>query len=90
MGDQTHPHTRFDAPAMLRKWPSRNNERRRDGSTYLVAEGTLDDCIGKFMAKPEATRHLYEIRTAPQPPLIAEVLSEDVIVEIARLRSFPE
>src|SRR6476469_9805511 len=41
LGDQTHPHTRFDAPAMLRKWPSRNNERRRDGSTYLVAEGTL-------------------------------------------------
>jgi hypothetical protein len=75
---------------MLRKWPSRNNERRRDGSTYLVAEGTLDDCIGKFMAKPEATRHLYEIRTTPQPPLITEVLTEDVIVEIERLRSFLE
>ncbi|MCA6110480.1 hypothetical protein J6497_25085 [Bradyrhizobium sp. CNPSo 4026] len=81
-------HIQFDAPAMLRKWPSINSERRADRSTYLLAEGTLDDCIREFMTKPEATRHLYEIHTAPQPPLITEVLSADHIAELARLRSF--
>ena len=28
---------------------------------YLVIEGTLDECMSEFMAKPELTRHLYEI-----------------------------
>jgi hypothetical protein len=81
-------HIRFDAPAMLRKWPSITNERRADRTSYLLVEGTLDDCIRQFMAKPESTRHLYEIHTAPQPPLITEVLSADHITELARLRSF--
>ncbi|OCK54016.1 hypothetical protein LMTR3_22835 [Bradyrhizobium sp. LMTR 3] len=81
-------HMRFDAPAMLRKWPSINNERRVDRSTYLLAEGTLDDCIREFMTKPEVTRHLYEIHTAPQPPLVTEILLADHITELARFRSF--
>ncbi|MBO4227113.1 MULTISPECIES: hypothetical protein [Bradyrhizobium] len=88
MTDASDIHIRFDAPAVLRKWPSINNERRADRSTYLLAEGTLDDCIGEFMTKPEATRHLYQIHTAPQPPLIPDVLSADHITELARLRSF--
>ncbi|KRQ97055.1 hypothetical protein CQ10_01515 [Bradyrhizobium valentinum] len=73
---------------MLRKWPSINKKRLADRSTYLLAEGTLDDCIREFMTKPEATRHLYEIHTAPQPPLVTEVLSADHITELARFRSF--
>jgi hypothetical protein len=80
---------KFDAPAALHKWPSKNNERRSEGRTpYLVADGTLDECIRHFMAKPEATRHLYEIHTAPQPPLVTEVLSAEQVVELARLRDF--
>jgi hypothetical protein len=80
---------RFDVPAILRKWPSLNNARRPGGSgPYLVLEGTLDECIRHFMAKPESTRHLYEIQTAPQPPLVTEVLSAEHVVELARLREF--
>ena len=78
----------FDVPAVVRKWPSLHNARRLDRSPYLVIEGTLDECIREFMAKPESTRHLYEILTAPQPPLITEVLSAEHVAELARLREF--
>ncbi len=80
---------RFDVPAIVRKWPSLNNARRPGGSgPYLVLEGTLDECIRQFMAKPESSRHLYEIQTAPQPPLVTQVLSAEHVVELARLREF--
>jgi hypothetical protein len=80
---------KFDVPAILRKWPSLNNERRIDGTgPYLVIEGTLNECILEFMAKPESTRHLYEINTAPQPPLVSAVLSGEIVAELARLRDF--
>ncbi|MFB9263115.1 hypothetical protein ACFFWD_08030 [Bradyrhizobium erythrophlei] len=79
----------FHARAVLRKWPSLNNERRRTGSTpYLVVDGTLDDCIREFMAKPAPARHLYEIHSTPQPPLVTGVLSSEHITELARLREF--
>jgi hypothetical protein len=79
---------RFDVPATVRKWPSLNNSRRIDREPYLVLNGTLDECIRLFMAKPASTRHLYELRTAPQPPLVTENLSTEHIVELARLREF--
>jgi hypothetical protein len=80
---------KFDVPAVLRKWPSLNNERRIDGTgPYLVIEGTLDECILEFMAKPESTRHLYEINTAPQPPLVSAVLAGEIVAELARQRDF--
>jgi hypothetical protein len=50
---------RFDAPAIVRKWPSINNTRRIDRDPCLVLEGRLDECIREFMAKPPSTRHLY-------------------------------
>jgi hypothetical protein len=78
----------FDAPAELRKWPSLNNQRRPARRTYTVIAGPLDQCIREFMAKPEATRHLYEIHTARQPPLILGVLSAEHILELSRLRDF--
>jgi hypothetical protein len=34
------------------------------------------------------TRHLYEIHTAPQPPMVSAVSSGEHIVELARLRDF--
>ena len=74
---------------VVRKWPSLNNARLTDGAgPYLVVEGTLDECIREFMAKPRSTRHLYEIQTAPQAPLITDTLSAEHIAELARLREF--
>jgi hypothetical protein len=85
----TDTHINFDAPATLRKWPSLNNQRRTDASgPYLLLDGTLDECIRSFMAKPASTRHLYEIHTSPQPLLMSAVLSEEIVAELARLRDF--
>ena len=85
----TEAHVNFDAAAVLRKWPSIRNERRTDdASPYLLLEGTLEECIREFMAKPTPVRHLYEIHTAPQPPLVIAVLTREHIVELARLRDF--
>jgi hypothetical protein len=82
-------HVNFDAPAVLRKWPSLRNVRRTEGTgPYLLIEGTLEECIREFMAKPSSTRHLYEIHAAPQPLLVNAVLPEALIVELARLRDF--
>ena len=81
----------FDAPAVLRKWPSLNKERIKKswGATpYLVADGTLDECIREFMSRPASQHHLYEIHTAPQTELITAVLSAEHIVELARLLDF--
>ena len=90
MTDNDEPrHINFDAPAVLRKWPSLNNQRRADAtSPYSLFDGTLDECIREFMAKPAAVRHLYEIHTSPQPPLVSAVLSGEIVVELARLRDF--
>ena len=81
-------HIDFDTPATLRKWPSVRNERVSNSRPYLVSEGTLDDCIRRFMAKPIGQHHLYEIHTAPQGELVSAILSARQIVEIARLRDF--
>jgi hypothetical protein len=82
---------RFEAPATLRKWPSINQQRvsvAEGGRPYLVVDGTLDDCIQKFMAKPVNQHHLYEIHAEPQGELVSAVLSAKHIIEIARLRDF--
>ena len=82
-------HVNFDAPATFRKWPSLNNQRRTDaGSPYLLVDGTLDECIRQFLAKPPPVRHLYEIHTSPQAPLVDAVVSGEIVAELARLRDF--
>ena len=82
-------HINFDAPATLRKWPSIKNQRASaTDRPYLIVDGTLDDCIRQFMAKPISQHHLYEIHTAPQGELVSAVLSARHIVEIARWRDF--
>jgi hypothetical protein len=86
--DVTQPsaHINFDAPAVLRKWPSLHRERRTEGAApYRLVDGTLDECIRVLMAKPASLRHLYEIHTSPQPPLVSPVLSGEYLVELARL-----
>jgi hypothetical protein len=88
---ETDVQINFDAPASLRKWPSIKNERvsaADGGRPYSIVDGTLDDCIRQFMAKPESQRHLYEVHTAPQGELISGVLSAKHILEVARLRDF--
>lgn len=82
-------HVDFDAPAVLRKWPSLDHQRRTDGTgPYLLLDSSLDECIREFMAKPASYRHLYEIHTSPQPPLVADILSGEIVAELARLREF--
>jgi hypothetical protein len=81
----------FSAPATLRKWPSVNNERvsaSLNARTYMIIEGTLDECIRKFLLQPKSQRHLYEIHTVPQTDPVGAILSTDDIVELARLRDF--
>jgi hypothetical protein len=77
----------FDASAALRKWPSVNNDCvsvSLGARPYLIIDGTLDECIRKFMSQPI----LYEIHTAAQSDLVSSVLSAEHIVELARLRDF--
>ncbi|MBR1088377.1 hypothetical protein JQ621_12975 [Bradyrhizobium manausense] len=78
----------FGAHAVLHKWPSLAKQRRPDRESYQVSEGTLDACISAFMEKPPSTRHLYEIHTTAQPPLVTGILSPEHIAELARLREF--
>ena len=85
----THTHINFDAPATFRKWPSLNGQRRVDSiGPYLLLDGTLDECIRQFLARPTVTRHLYEIHTSPQAPLVSEVVSAENVAELAYLRDF--
>jgi hypothetical protein len=87
--DETDIHVDFGAPASLHKWPSLNNERRTERpGPYLLIEGTLDECIREFVAKPANTRHLYEIHASPQSRLVSRVLSGEAVVELGRLRDF--
>ena len=89
--DETDVQINFDAPGVLRKWPSLNNERvsaSLGARPYLIADGTLDECIRQFMSKPASQHHLYEIHTAMQGELVTAVLSAKHILEIARLRDF--
>src|SRR5437016_2221903 len=82
----TDVHIKFDAPAVLRKWPSLNNEG--SAMPYLVAGGTLDECIRQFTLKPMSELQLYEILTAPQGEEITAVLSAQQILGLTRLRDF--
>jgi hypothetical protein len=81
----------FGAPATLRKWPSVNNERvstSLGARPYMIIEGTLDECIRRFMLQPKSQHHLYEIHTEPQTDLVSAILSADHVVELAHLRDF--
>ena len=81
----------FNAPATLRKWPSVNSKAKPHSEwphPYLIVEGTLGECIEKFLAQPLSQRHLYQIHTAPQGEIVSAVMSADHIVELGRLRDF--
>ena len=79
----------FNAPASLRKWPSHNGKRFTDTrypDPYLLIESTLGECIKMFSTKPASQQHLYEIHTAPQPPVVGKVIRAEHIEELATLR----
>jgi hypothetical protein len=81
----------FSAPAVLRKWPSKNNERNAPALwpiPYLLVDGSLHECIQRFLEIPARQQHLYEIHTAPQGGLVTAVMQAELIVEIARLREY--
>jgi hypothetical protein len=81
-------HVNFDAPGRLRKRPI-NNERRTDSTgPYSIVDAPLGECIREFMARPAATRHLYDIETEAQPPLVSAVLPGEIVAYLARLREF--
>ena len=76
---------------MLRKWPSIRGKRlplEAGARSYLVFEGTLDQCIKELGKKPASARSLYEIETEPQGLTLATVLSADDVQELVRLRDF--
>ncbi len=63
--DGTEAHVNFDAPAVLRKWPSLRNERRTEGAgPYLLVDGSLDECLqGSWPSRrPRATCTKYILR----------------------------
>ena len=79
----------FDAPATFLKWPSLNGQRSVDSNRpYSLLDGTLDECIRQFLAKPNVTRHLYEIHTSPQPPFVSAIVTSENVAELAHLRDF--
>lgn len=80
----------FDASATLRKWPSLRGQRIAhlvELGPYTVLESQLDACVAAFMSKPESQRHLYEIHTRRQEPLVAATITAEHAAELARLRS---
>jgi hypothetical protein len=87
------PRVNFAAAASVRKWPSAGGQKQTEAkypSPYTILEGTLGECLRELMLKPSTQRHLYEIHTSPQEPLIGKVILEEQAVELARLRSFLE
>jgi hypothetical protein len=78
----------FGAAASLRKWPSIRGQRHAEAkypSPYTLLEGTLGECLRELMLKPTTQRHLYEIHTSPQEPLIGEIISAEQAAELARI-----
>jgi hypothetical protein len=88
---ETNKRLDFEIPATLRKWPSLQGERiplAAGARSYLVFEGTLDQCINRLSEKPASSRPLHEIETEPQGLTLATVLSADDVQELVRLREF--
>ena len=82
-------HIDFNAPRLSENGlQSRVSGASTADRPYLIVDGTLDDCIRQFMAKPVSQHHLHDIQTAPQGELVSAVLSARLIYEIARLRDF--
>jgi hypothetical protein len=72
----------FDAPATFRKWPSLNGQRRiASAAAYLLLDGTLDECIRHFLAKPPPAY-------VTAATIGGRRVSREIVAELARLRDF--
>ena len=83
----------FQAVASLRKWHSIRGQRHAEAkypSPYTLLEDTLGECLRELMSKPPTQRHLYQIHTAHQDPIVSEIISAERAAELARLQSFLE
>jgi len=61
----------FDAPAVLKKWPSINHERvsaSLGALPYLILDGTLDECIRGSCLSPQLS--IICMRSTPLRSLI--------------------
>ena len=83
----------FGAVASLRKWPSVRGQRQAEAkypSPYTLLEGTLGECLRELMLKPPTQRHLYQIHTGPQNPIVGEIILAERAAELAQLQSLLE
>jgi hypothetical protein len=67
---------------------SRAQHAREEAQRAAREAGSLDQCITAFMSTDGSQRHLYEIHTIPQPPLVTEVLQSEHVIELSRLRNY--
>gem|GEM_PF-1472141 len=82
----------FGASATLRKWPSLGGQRIAhlvEFGPYTVLDARLDECVFALMSKPESQRHLYEIHTGQQEPLVTATITAARAAELARLCRCP-
>jgi hypothetical protein len=80
--DGTEAQINFDAPAVLRKWPSLANQRTEDATPYLLVDGTLYECLRKL------PRPLQENRLVPcSRPVAAPAQGELSALEIRDARA---
>jgi hypothetical protein len=65
-------------------------KKRMSHSTgpYSIVESAPGECIWEFMARPAATRRLFDIETAAQSPLVSAILFGEIVAYLARLREF--
>jgi hypothetical protein len=54
--DGTEAHINFDAPAVLRKWPSLANQRTEDATPYLLVDGTVKMRAGRRIRRRPSLR----------------------------------
>ena len=78
-------HIDFNAPRLSENGlQSRVSGASTADRPYLIVDGTLDDCIRQFMAKPVSQHHLHDIQTAP-----AGRTSQRCLVSKTYLRNCP-
>jgi hypothetical protein len=54
-------------------------------SPYMLMEDTLGRCLRELIGKPASQRHLYEIHTNPQEPLITAVILAEHAAGLVRI-----
>jgi len=79
-------HVNFDAPAVHRKWPSLDNERREGTVPYLLLEGmsASGSCWQGRHAIGTYTRFILHLNRRS----LLQFLAGETVTELVRLREF--